>query len=454
MKLIVIALFAAQSAVVPSAPVVPSVARDLLLAATPTSAVVPSTPAPVHLPPPSWAHADPADSLYQAARRALTQKDYEAAAKLFDAIVTRYPRSEYAPDALYWKGFALNRNGDLDGAVEALEAQAKRYPKADTRSDADALLIQIKGQLARRGDPAAQQAVTRAASSSERGCADMEMQIAALDALQQMDSERVMPLLTKVLARRESCSTPLRKNALFILAQKSGADREKLLLNVAKTDPSPAVRSDAVFHLSQAKSDAAVDALGDLLLHSDERSVRQNALFALAQNKSERAKTMVRAFALSSDVPTALRKDAIFHLAQDVGFLMEAYPKVTEQDVRGDILFQIASRPGPETNKWLVSVIVDPKEAIEQRKNALFHLASRKTDGSDELILVYDRVPVAIKKDVLFHLAQRGDARSLDKLIMIAKSDPNLELRKDALFHIGQSKDPRALKALEEIVNP
>ena len=282
----------------------------------------------------------------------------------------------------------------------------------------------------------------------------MEMQIAALDALQQMDSERVMPLLTKVLARRESCSTPLRKNALFILAQKSGSDREKLLLNVAKTDPSPAVRSDAVFHLSQAKSDAAVDALGDLLLHADERSVRQNALFALAQNKSERAKTMVRSFALSNDTPVALRKDAIFHLAQDVGFLMDAYPKVTDQEVRDAILFHVASRAGPETTKWLVSVIVDPNETMEQRKNALFHLASRKTEGSDELILVYDRVPVALKKEVLFHLASRRDARGLDKLIMIAKSDPNQELRKDALFHISQSKDPRALKALEEIVNP
>ena len=97
---------------------------------------------------------------------------------------------------------------------------------------------------------------------------------------------------------------------------------------------------------------------------------------------------------------------------------------------------------------------MDPNEAMGQRKDALFHLASRKTDGSDELIALYDRVPVALKKEVLFHLASRRDSRGLDKIIMIAKTDPNPELRKDALFHIGQSKDPRALKALEEIVNP
>ncbi len=434
MKLILIALLATQSAVVPSA------ARDLLFA-------------PVReqtSPPPAWAQADPADSLYRAARRALTQKDYETAARLFDAIVARHPRSDYAPDALYWKGFARYRSGVLNEAVDALEAQAKRYPKAATRNDAAALLIQIKGQLAQRGDPFAQRDVTRAAAGSGRSCDDMEMQIAALDALQQMDSERVMPLLAKVLARREPCSAPLRKNALFILAQKSGSDRERLLLSVAKTDPNAEVRSDAVFHLSQATSDAAVDALAELLLRSDERGVRQNALFALAQNRSERARNIVKQFALSNDAPLALRNDAVFHLAQDPGFLMEAYSKVSDPELRGNILFHIASRAGPETNKWLVGVIADSKESMEQRKNALFHLASRK-DGGDELSAVYDRVPVALKKDIIFHIAQRG---GLDKLIAIAKSDPNQELRKDALFHIGQSKNPRALKALEEIVNP
>src|SRR4051812_6423049 len=99
------------------------------------------------IPPAAWANADPADSLYQAARRALSQKDYEAAAKMFGDIHSRYPRSEYAPDALYWKGFALYRSGILDEAVDALELQLKLYPKAATHSDGSALLIQIKGQL-------------------------------------------------------------------------------------------------------------------------------------------------------------------------------------------------------------------------------------------------------------------------------------------------------------------
>jgi HEAT repeat protein len=118
-------------------------------------------------------------------------------------------------------------------------------------------------------------------------------------------------------------------------------------------------------------------------------------------------------------------------------------------------MFLVATHPNAETNKWLVSVVVDPKQSIEQRKNALFHLTSRKTATGDELATVYDGTTTAeVKKDIIFSLAQSKDPKALDKLIAIAKRDPSIELRKEALFHVGQSKDPRALKALEEIVTP
>ena len=381
----------------------------------------------VTVPRAAWAEADPADSLYRAARRALSQKEYDTAARTFDAIVARFPRSEYAPDALYWKGFALYRNGSLDDAAAALEAQAKRYPQATTRGDASALLIQIKGQLARRGDASAQADVTRAASQSVRGCDDMETQMAALDALQQMDAERVLPLLRRVLARRDSCSKTLRKNALFVLAQRTGGDRERILLDVAKTDPDAGVRNDAVFHLQQATSESADAALEDLLLHGDDASLRKNAIFALAQHRSDRARNILRAFALSDAAPIALRNDAVFHLAQG---------------------------QGADASRWLASLVTNANQPEELRKNALFHLAQHKADGRDELIDLYDKVSPSLKREVIFHIAQRGDAASLDKLIAIAKSDPTAALRKEALFHIGQSKDPRALKALDEMVNP
>src|SRR3954470_8833621 len=58
-------------------------------------------------PPAPWADADPADSLYSAGREAINHGDFRRAASLFAEISAKYPRSEYAPDAPYWRAFAL-----------------------------------------------------------------------------------------------------------------------------------------------------------------------------------------------------------------------------------------------------------------------------------------------------------------------------------------------------------
>ena len=425
----------------------------------PESGAVVSPSPRTELPPPARAQADPADSLYRAGRRALASRDYETAARLFDAIVARYPRSRYAPDAYYWKGFALYRDHRLEDAVDALEAQAASYPSATTRRDGASLLIRLKGELAKRGDPEARKEVSRAAQASTQECGDMEMRVAALDALQQMNSELALPLLRRVLERRDECSVPLRRNALFILAQRGGADRERILLDVVRNDPNREVRNEAVFHLSQAKSDAAIEALETVLTTSDDRNVRKNALFALAQQRSERARTILRTFALSNDTPEALRKDAIFHLAQrndsaSAAWLRQAYSATTVRSLKKDIMFHIAQRNDPEAGRWLVGVVTDPREPQDLRKDALFHAMQGRKAAAGDLAAVYDRVPADMKRDVIFHLGQRKDAAVLEKLIAIAKRDPDMNLRKEALFHLAQSRDPRAIKALEEIVTP
>jgi hypothetical protein len=40
----------------------------------------------------------------------------------------------------------------------------------------------------------------------------------------------------------------------------------------------------------------------------------------------------------------------------------------------------------------------------------------------------------------------------VDKLLDIARRDPDAQMRKKALFWLGQSEDPRAAKALQDII--
>ena len=66
-----------------------------------------------------------------------------------------------------------------------------------------------------------------------------------------MDSERAMPILKKVLERRDTCSAGLRRKAVFLVSQKRTDETANILMNVARTDPDGEVREQAVFWLSQ-----------------------------------------------------------------------------------------------------------------------------------------------------------------------------------------------------------
>ncbi|HUF36741.1 MAG TPA: hypothetical protein VMN37_12375, partial [Gemmatimonadales bacterium] len=185
-------------------------------------------------PPSPWLQADPADSLYRAAREALNRRDFLLAAGLFASLPGRFPGSGYAPDAYYWQAFALYRLGGearLRDALAALRTQSATFPEAATRGDARALEQRIQGELARRGDSEAAAEVAEAAAKAAEavaaveaveaveavgardGCAEDDTRLAALSALIHMNADRARPVLTRVLARRDGGSACLRRKA-------------------------------------------------------------------------------------------------------------------------------------------------------------------------------------------------------------------------------------------------
>src|SRR5207244_192939 len=196
---------------------------------------------------------DPTDSLWRAARRAFNRGDYASAGKLYADLARRYPDVTRAGDALYWAAFALYKNDNLDRARALLITQQQRYPKAATLRDGDALLARIQGALATQGDEDAHRWVLIHAQPPQtpqtpqppqpprpadaRGCPDEDdeddVRVAALNGLLQMDATNALPILKKVLAKRDGCSAGLRRKAVFIVSQKRGGETEDILLDVA-----------------------------------------------------------------------------------------------------------------------------------------------------------------------------------------------------------------------------
>ena len=432
------------------------------------------------LPPEPWAKADPADSLYRLAREALSRGDYKRAAEIFHRIPERYPQSAYAGQALYYEAFALYRSGgddDLRTARDRLNQLNQRFP-AIAKKDGALLQTRVCGELAKRGDEscAASIATTAGGGTDDSGgetpplkagpqgrnCSpdadeDSDDRIAALNALLQMDADQAMPILQKVLARRDACSVALRRKAVFLVSQKRTDQTANILMSVARGDPDQEVREQAVFWLSQVPGSTGL--LEEILKGNGDENIKDKALFALSQQNEPRAQQILRDFAGRESENGDLREKAIFWLGQRRGtenteFLRSLYSRLTNEDLKEKILFSLSQQKGAGNEQWLMNIAVNPKEDIELRKKALFW-AGQSGVAISEMSKLYDRMGDSeMREQIIFVLSQRQrDPAAMDKLFDIAKNEKDPELRKKAIFWLGQSRDPRVQQFLMDLIN-
>lgn len=435
-----------------------------------------------------WSNDQATDSVYRLARERMNRGQYKQAAELFLEVVRRVGAKPLAGDALYWNAYSLYRDGasaSLSDALSSLDRLSRDFPSAASIGDANSLRMRVCGELAKRGDAQCAEQVTksargegstsmatststrtrvqtRASDAQEQGCPrddDDDERVAALNALLQMDADRALPILEKVLARRDRCSAVLRRKAVFLVSQKGDARAADILMGAVRNDPDAEVREQAVFWLGQTRDERAVDMLQEILQKETNDEVLDKAVFALSQHRSERAGTILRDLAQRDGAPLKVREQAIFWLGQqrnsgNAALLKNLYTRVKEEELKEKIIFSISQNRADDNAKWLLDVAMDGKEPVEMRKKALFWAGQTRGVSMDDLATLYNRVDDReIKEQVIFVYSQRRDTGAVDKLMDIAKSDKDPELRKKAIFWLGQSRDPRAIKFFEDIIS-
>jgi len=418
----------------------------------------------------------PADSLYREARAALTDGDFKKAAATFALVAERYPDSEFAPDALYYRAYALFKGGstrELDQAIATLDRQSIRYPKASTLADAKQLRASILAEQAKRGDGKAglEIAVGAQTLKSETRCPneDDDMRLTALAGIIQLDPDQVLPVVQKLLERKDECSIKLRKRAVYMIAQTKEEERADVLLRVASTDPSPEVRREAVQWLSSVNTERAAKALDSILFNAVDADTRDRALNSLAQHKSPSARLSLRKFAEQTTIPTELRVRAVYYLSQnrrggdENDYLKTLFSKTASPELREAIIQGIANQLGIARDRGL---------EIETRKRALYYAgqvpccaasyAKGTTDTPPSYSIEWkDLAPLydsfsgepAMQEQMLYVYAQRRETEATDKLLQIAKTEKNPELRRKAVAWLAQRKDPRVKQFLLDLIS-
>ncbi len=446
----------------------------------------PEAPAP-------WLQQDPADSLYRLARSALSAGNYRTAARHFRSLRDRYPRSGYVADSYYWEAFALSKTGSgdrLKQAVGLLDLQAERHSDARTRRDAGELRARIRGQLAQQGDAEAAEEIAGIAaelappSPPRRGVvrvrpprpprapraigpfrgrrsecdSEDDERLVALSALMQMRSEQAVPILKRVLERRDEGSVCLRRKAVFLVSQKRSAETARILLQSARSDPDPEVREQAVFWLSQVNTPEATAALDSILQHATDR-LQEKAVFALSQQRSEAASRALRDHLERTTTPDDIKENIIFWLGQrrseeNAQYLREFYARTTSPELKKKVIFSLSQMNLEENARWIMAIALDESASVEVRKNALFWAGQMRAVDIEDLTSLYDRMTdPEMREHLIFIYSQRRESAAVDKLMDIARNGTSRELRGKAIFWLGQSNDPRVIEFLMEIIN-
>lgn len=425
--------------------------------------------------------SSPEDSLFRAGREALNRGEYARASALFQSFEQRYPRSRVAPAAMYWRAFSLYRSGaseELRTALAALKMQQDRYPEAVEDPDAAMLRTRLYAALAARGDAQAA-SMLRAANAAGVSCdrEEMEVRAEALNALAQLNTTEARPTLKRVLARRDECSATLRRRAVYILGRNGTDEGSADLIEVAKNDPDPGVRSDAIMLIARSPGVTTVKVLEQLFNESTDPRTREAALSALRSKGGPEAKRALRAIIEKGDLPERTRAEAIMQLAAsstsdeklltvsgqrvasrsagdeaDAAFLRGLYGKTDSRPIKSAILSAVSRIGGPANDQWLLGIAKNREEDTGLRREALSRIKT-STLSIDELGKLFDALPEReLRYAVVNQLASREDPAAVDKLIEIAKSGTDPQVRRQAIAALVRKNDPRTMKLLLDLV--
>ena len=418
--------------------------------------------------PSAWAQGDPADSLYRVASESNNRGDYRRAAQLFSDLVQKYPRSAYVGEAMYWEAFARYRLGSTDEleraakALETLSTRATEYRRRSSDSEVNALRARVYGELARRGVRGYSEKLKTIESTAGCDREDVAVRAEALNALGRMDPSAAMPYIRRVLDKKDECSADLRQKAVFMLGQRGDPEATSALIAVAKSDPSPSVRSDAISWLPRLGGDAPFSALEEILRSDSDARIQRAAVRALNSSDNPKARQSIRALIDRKDASEQLRMEAINSFDRDratdddAKYLRGLYGRVDNDRMRESIINTVGRLGGSENDQWIISLAKNANTPDPLRSAAVSRLGRMTTVPIGDLVKLYDVAETRSMRDQLINVfANRKEQEATDKLVEIVRnSTTDYIARRNAMNALTRkgNNDPKIMQMLFDIV--
>lgn len=257
--------------------------------------------------------------MYKEAKQSVSRKDWSKAMKRLKTILETYSDTTLTDDSLYWLGYSMNQLSqtfeNLDKILEIqrealsqLETLMQRYPSSKWIDYAKLLRLEIAENLVKKGFKQYKYILNGASRDP-----DIEVKLAALDALLQMDKEKVFPILEKII--RTNKNPELKEKAIFILSQIHDPRVIPLLAEVVLKDTDKKTREKAIFWLGQFRRSESLNRLVKIYKNIEAVELKEKVIFSIAQGGDENGiKYLIEIY--YKEKRLRLKKKIIFWLGQ------------------------------------------------------------------------------------------------------------------------------------------
>ena len=241
----------------------------------------------------------------------------------------------------------------------------------------------------------------------------------------------------------------VREAAVQALGNAKDSVAVRALMDVLRTDESPAVRRAAAWSLGEIGDDLAIPALADALTRDRDVEVRKNAASALGSIDSPRA-TSALIQALENDANASVRQHAAEALANiedpaAVDALIRALDRDDNPGVKREVIGAIDNLDASRAVPAVSGALRDSDAAV--RRAAADALGSMEDDDAvPALIAVARDSDAEVRRAVMQALNNLSDRRALPTFVA-GLSDADAEVRHYAAEGIGNMENLRVAPA-------
>lgn len=375
--------------------------------------------------------------MFRQGRDMIEAQNWQKAAEKFNDFIRVYPKDKDLDAALYWYGYALQKQNLKDEAAKPLTRLIDRFPSSGWRREAEALLV-VMGFQARVNE-----AINRD---------NCEIKILALQSLFQADEERAIAIVIESLKTNPPACPGFQSAAVSLLGSHGGTRVVPILLDIARTNTDLKLRLTAIKRLGAQHSESVTDELIKLYEVDRTKEIRNQILRALVESRTQRGTAKVLEIARSGD-DLAIRQIAIRYISElrdpaSLDELIRIYDTDKTREIRIQVIRSLSERDDPRARAKILE-IAKSGETPELRIEAIRHLGGHGWLGMDELLQLYTTEPdLKIKQGLLRAFSNTNDARARTKLFEIARSNDPIDLRSFAIRVLGDKDDDQTVDQL------